>query len=890
MNTKTRTISVLLSLCLIVSMLTGMAPVSATASPENTTANYHDNIANFTAPDIIEIDEVTNNHYIGREKESETDLYTFVFKNEDGSNTMRVFSHPVKYVDENGVAQDISLDITQNDVGIFEAANHYVRMSLASNLVDGISLEYEDIKIDMSATSISSTTYSANLSDDSRHVSYKADDNTMYVYSLTYAGIKEEIVVQEYTGQTTFSFILSTNGLHPVRIDDSVFLADADGTIRASIGDIIVFTADERNNTLGQLLFEPVIENSEYIFTILLDSEYLEDERTVYPITIDPTIEINYSNNGAGAIEDVTVNQNVTFGGTSGSLYVGRHPAGSLSRALMKFPNLKLDFLPTNITAASIEIRDLMCQGNEDIDVECCVYKEFAPEWAETTTTTWNDVYGNYLGDILDTHTISYGNGNVSAHRYSYNITKLAKQWASGIQNPSHGVVFKASDSFENQTGSSIKTWYKTFASYNRANYKPSLSITYNTIRLIVGKSKDISSAAAGLSGVTWSSNNTSVATVNNGIVTGISKGTTTISFTSGSTTTNCTVQVRGNGGTTYVSGGSLPKKTSLTISSGTSYIIRLYPYSSGYYSFFTAPESTTTLTDTTIAVYSDSALTNVLAFDDDGGYSTNSCVSVYLNAYTPYYFVLSAYLTSASGVVTYNIRAGFPVTGSEIAYNPSLWNYYPIQYNTNCYSYALNTQLDFDGYLNSLQPGASSYFQTVNGNYITPLYQNLITAEGKKLLINVNADAITAGFTFKEVSRTEMCSNGTYKVALVVAPYTGDENYRADYHWYRQNPDGTWSHKPGGRTVRNVDNSEVIIWDPTSADRYEVLEDETILYYSHVIGFYQVTPINNMISSSSFMNQNSNGSIQIVFDEMNERPVSIAEWLIVNNSEHEIQ
>ena len=95
MNTKTRTISVLLSLCLIVSMLTGMAPVSATASPENTTANYHDNIANFTAPDIIEIDEVTNNHYIGREKESETDLYTFVFKNEDGSNTMRVFSHPV---------------------------------------------------------------------------------------------------------------------------------------------------------------------------------------------------------------------------------------------------------------------------------------------------------------------------------------------------------------------------------------------------------------------------------------------------------------------------------------------------------------------------------------------------------------------------------------------------------------------------------------------------------------------------------------------------------------------------------------------------------------------------------------------------------------------------
>ena len=853
MNTKTRTISVLLSLCLIVSMLACIAPVSATASTEYTTANYYDNIANFTAPDIVEIDEVTNNRYIGREKESETDLYTFVFKNEDGSNTMRVFSHPVKYVDENGVTQDISLDITQNDVGIFEAANHYVRMSLASNLVDGISLEYEDIKIDMSAISVSSTTYSANLSDDSRHVSYKADDNTMYVYSLTYAGIKEEIVVQEYTGQTTFSFILSTNGLHPVRIDDSVFLADADGTIRASIGDIIVFTADERNNTLGQLLFEPVIENSEYIFTILLDSEYLEDERTVYPITIDPTIEINYSNNGAGAIEDVTVNQNVTFGGTSGSLYVGRHPAGSLSRALMRFPNLKLDFLPTNITAASIEIRDLMCQGNEDIDVECYVYKEFAPEWTETTTTTWNDVYGNYLGDKLDTHTISYGCGNVSAHRYSYNITKLAKQWASGIQDPSHGVVFKASDSFESQTGSSIKTWYKTFASYNRANYKPSLSITYNTIRLIVGKSKDISSAAAGLSGVTWSSSNTSVATVNNGIVTGVSKGTATISFTSGSTTTNCTVQVRGNGGTTYVSGGSLPKKTSLTISSGTSYIIRLYPYSSGYYSFFTAPESTTTLTDTTIAVYSDSALTNVLAFDDDAGYSTNSCVSVYLSAYTYYYFVLSAYGMSTTGVVTYNVMKGLPVSGAEIAYNPNLWNGSIIQYYTNCYSYALNNQLlpDGSGYIGFLQPGMSSYGEVKDGELIQPLSDPDFTADAKKILRYIGYDSEEWEFEFKEVSRTEMCNKDSYKVALVVSPYLNDGVHGCDYHWYRQNPDGTWSHKPGNTPVTNLDYAETLIYDPNTANR--VTTSQGLIYdYCYVIGYYSVTPLNNLVTSKN--------------------------------------
>lgn len=37
------------------------------------------------------------------------------------------------------------------------------------------------------------------------------------------------------------------------------------------------------------------------------DAEYLADPATVYPIRIDPTIEIKYSNNGAGAVEDITI-------------------------------------------------------------------------------------------------------------------------------------------------------------------------------------------------------------------------------------------------------------------------------------------------------------------------------------------------------------------------------------------------------------------------------------------------------------------------------------------------------------------------------------------------------------------------------------------------------
>ena len=42
-------------------------------------------------------------------------------------------------------------------------------------------------------------------------------------------------------------------------------------TSKATIGDIIVFTADERNNAMGSMTYETVRANQEYVLTIHLD-------------------------------------------------------------------------------------------------------------------------------------------------------------------------------------------------------------------------------------------------------------------------------------------------------------------------------------------------------------------------------------------------------------------------------------------------------------------------------------------------------------------------------------------------------------------------------------------------------------------------------------------
>lgn len=209
--------------------------------------------------------------------------------------------------------------------------------------------------------------------------------------------------------------------------------------------------------------------------TIHIDADYLLDEATVYPIRIDPTIEINYSANGAGAIEDVTINSLDGSEGSSATVWVGKREKYGISRILMRFPSLSLSSIASadKITNASVEIRDLMCEGTA-MTVYC--YPFTGNTWKESTVE-WSNVNPNSYGALLSSNSISYSNGAGKSpiHRYSFNITAAVKGWKTGDYSQGKGIIFKASSSVEN--GSTYIS--KTIASYNRAEYRPTLSVTY---------------------------------------------------------------------------------------------------------------------------------------------------------------------------------------------------------------------------------------------------------------------------------------------------------------------------------------------------------------------------------------------------------------------------
>ena len=192
-----------------------------------------------------------------------------------------------------------------------------------------------------------------------------------------------------------------------------------------------------------------------------------------------------------------------------------------------------------------------------------------------------------------------------------------------------------------------------------------------------------------------------------------------------------------------------------------------------------------------------------------------------------------------------YESNFNLPLSGSELDYEPELWNNkVRLQFlwikkyvydKTNCYSYAVNAQINpTTKKVDMMQPGQA------NGQTIS----RIDLLDTNKVLSAIRSDAAILGFEFNEIGADEPCPAGRYKVAFVIDnQYTSGDATDYDYHWYRQNSDGTWSHKPGRTRVRNTDNSKKIIMDPKICNR----NAGNGLNYNLFVGFYSVRPLNLM-------------------------------------------
>jgi hypothetical protein len=141
------------------------------------------------------------------------------------------------------------------------------------------------------------------------------------------------------------------------------------------------------------------------------------------------------------------------------------------------------------------------------------------------------------------------------------------------------------------------------------------------------------------------------------------------------------------------------------------------------------------------------------------------------------------------------------PMTGSEPKYDPAKWNNnYNIKDTHNCYAYALNKIVS--NRKGKPQPGYYSKFPSLNNNdYKCNVFL-------KRLKKDIPSLYVTK-FNGK-------CKKGFYKAFIAIDPKQNDH----DYHFYRQDSNGKWSHKPGRTEVVNLDADNKEILNPALANR----------------------------------------------------------------------
>jgi hypothetical protein len=208
-------------------------------------------------------------------------------------------------------------------------------------------------------------------------------------------------------------------------------------------------------------------------------------------------------------------------------------------------------------------------------------------------------------------------------------------------------------------------------------------------------------------------------------------------------------------------------------------------------------------------------------------------------NEQNKYQKQLEGFNNSSNNIPTQHSKPLSPLTGYEPTYEPETWNDNPnIKKSHNCYSYMLNNQ---SGCLENLcEIGNCKYINPQPGHYsgITTFVDTKKTTCDKLEMRMMSDNPYIENSDLKT-----KCKDGFYKTGLAIDP-------KKQYHFYRQDSNGYWSHKDGGRPATNIDASNQLILDPAQSNR-----NYTKYNYTDWCGYYCVPNQNTNMSRRKKIN-----------------------------------
>lgn len=748
------------------------------------------------------------------EDESQREESVKHFLMPDGSYKAVVYTQPVHRMDANGVWQDIdnrmdestvknkqayvtsdgrtvfSKKISSKDATVFELTeNGYsIKVSFANdgikNTTAKLSNHAEKYK-PTGADDIETQYKKLNMIDNNTTIAYRNLLKGMTLeYVLSGNDVKENIVIKRKADDYTYAFIYELENLFAeLNEDGSIALFDENsGDFVCEIPAPYMYDDDGAVSYDVSYALEDLGDGA-YKLTVSADEEWINSSERAFPVVIDPTMtfDIDY--------KDTYINSsspNTNYGGED-ELWV--NPSKITFLQFSDIPRLG-DYV--TVISAKIRLRYYYPVKTGSLTVGAYQVTE---NWNEHSLT-WNTANAKTNMGISTTCqgtavlTVSESITEETPGLASIYITSLMESWIAGATN--YGLAIK----YESGTNSSV---------------------ILNSRETYTGAYCEIS----------YTTSRTNYAPVDNGVYFFQNKQ------------VNGYAQIDDNASTNAA--GAILELHELDGASDQKW--KLTYLHNGYYKII----STTSVKAITAPSSEGNALTqeNYQAKDTqmweirsagNGAYyiqpksNSNPTSYCYMVAGTGLECAIELKGSQTDGRDKWNLKRSLPTNGYELEYSPSDWSGY-VQNHCNCYAYALNNQVF---------PGTNDlWFKQQMGEYKGENYMWTELTESNIYAAVINDyneynECFVSSLTFQRIGRYDVCPAGTYKVALVVS---GE-----DYHWYRQDADGLWSHKRGLSPVERTDYSGNLIIDPYIADRGS---------YTEFLGYYAVTPWNEFFSAN---------------------------------------
>lgn len=264
------------------------------------------------------------------------DPHTINLENRDGSNTVYLFSEPISFTDENGnlKTKDISV-VKETDKALKAKGYTYTngqndyRIHFAQQAAQGVLVQFDGGSYTVApvgnTNSIGEKNTSVSLNEEFETFSYANayGDSTALQFYPQLNGVKDEITLDKFTGQTDFAFRLTTENCTAVlQKDGTVELQNSDGkcvqTFAAPFAYDSAYVVGDKNDHYTDCSYQlKQTGDHSYTLTVSVSKDWLQNDNTAYPVTIDPvTANIaNYRDAGvysAAACRDVCYGKEAT--------------------------------------------------------------------------------------------------------------------------------------------------------------------------------------------------------------------------------------------------------------------------------------------------------------------------------------------------------------------------------------------------------------------------------------------------------------------------------------------------------------------------------------------------------------------------------------------------